>query len=117
MNSVDIQKMANNCPIVKISAVRETGLSRLRSAIRDLAIHEGTISAEAVFVTRVRHKVALESARESLQYALKTAQAEMPPELMAVDLRGGLKSLGEIVGETASEEILEQIFSRFCVGK
>jgi len=113
----EIRKMTPDNPVVEISAVEETGLDRLRSAIRDLAIHKGTVSEEAVFVTRVRHKVALESAKESLQYALESAKKDMPPELIAVDLRGSLKNLGEVVGETASEEILDQIFSRFCIGK
>ena len=104
-------------PVVEVSAVEKTGLRRLKSTIRDLAIHEGAVSSEAIFVTRVRHKTALRNAKESLQYAMESAKGAMPPELIAVDLRGGLKSLGEIIGETASEEILNQIFSKFCIGK
>ena len=112
-----IQDLVVDKPVVQISAVEEIGLRQLKSAIRGLAVHGDPVSAEAIFVTRVRHKAALRSAKESLQYAMKSAQGEMPPELIAVDLRGGLKSLGEIVGETASEEILSQIFSKFCIGK
>jgi tRNA modification GTPase len=118
LNSKEIQSLATDTiPVIQISATEETGLHCLKSAIRDLAIHGAPVSAEAVFVTRVRHKAALRSTKESLQYAMKSTQGGMPPELIAVDLRGSLKSLGEIVGETASEEILDQIFSKFCVGK
>jgi tRNA modification GTPase len=118
LSSKDIRSLAmDTIPVAEVSATEGTGLHYLKSAIRDLAIHEVPASAEAVFVTKIRHKVALRSAKESLQYAMKSVQAGMPPELIAVDLRGGLKGLGEIVGETASEEILDQIFSKFCIGK
>jgi len=118
LSSKDIRSLAmDTIPVAEVSATEGTGLHHLKSAIRDLAIHEAPASAEAVFVTKIRHKVALRSAKESLQYAMKSVQAGMPPELIAVDLRGSLKSLGEIVGETASEEILDQIFSKFCIGK
>jgi len=113
----NLSALAFHKPLIRISAVEETGLHELRSAIHDLVIHNDTASADAVFVTKVRHKTALRNAVESLEYAIKSAKAEMPPELIAVDLRGCLRSLGEIVGETASEEILDQIFSRFCIGK
>jgi tRNA modification GTPase len=117
LTSNEIHNLAMDRPIIEISATEETGLHLLKSAIRDLAIHGAPLSAEAVFVTKVRHKAALRSAKESLQYAMESARGAMPPELIAVDLRGGLKSLGDIVGETASEEILNRIFSKFCIGK
>jgi tRNA modification GTPase len=113
----EVHSLVKDRPVVEISAAKGTGLSLLKSVIRDLAIHEAPDSSEAVFVTRVRHKVALGNANESLQYARESARKGMPPELISVDLRGTLKSLGEIVGETASEDILHQIFSRFCIGK
>ena len=113
----DVRSLSAGKPVVQISATEETGLQQLKSAIHDLTIHDASASSDAVFVTKVRHKVALVSAKESLQYAMGSAQEEMPLELIAVDLRGCLRSLGEIVGETASEEILDQIFSRFCIGK
>lgn len=116
-NNTDIESLALNKPLVRISAAEETGLHELKSGIHDLVIHDDVASADAVFVTKVRHKIALRSAVENLEYAKKSAQGETPPELIAVDLRGCLRSLGEIVGETASEEILDQIFSRFCIGK
>jgi tRNA modification GTPase len=102
---------------VEISAQRGEGLSELLSAISDLVIREAQVSADAVFVTRIRHKNSLKNAEQNLKYAMESAQREMPPELISVDLRGALRNLGEIVGETASEEILDQIFSKFCIGK
>jgi tRNA modification GTPase len=113
----DIQKLVLEQPVVEVSATKETGLERLKSTIRDLAVHGDPVSADAIFVTKTRHRTALRSAKESLQYAMQSAQERLPPELIAVDLRGGLKSLGEIVGETASAEILDRIFSQFCIGK
>lgn len=112
-----IKDLTANMRVVRVSAITETGLDNLKSAIRNIAIHDTTVSADAVFVTKARHKNALRKAQESLLFALESAQGEMPPELIAVDLRGCLKNLGEIIGESASEEILDQIFSRFCIGK
>ena len=118
LNSADLQELEiYSKSVVKVSAIEETGLQDLRTAISDLAIHDTQVSADAVFVTRVRHKDALRKAKESLQFAAESAKNDIAPELIAVDLRGTLKALGEIVGETASEEILDQIFSRFCIGK
>ncbi len=118
LNSGDLQELRmHDKSVIAVSATEETGLQELRSAIRNVAIHNAQVSADAVFVTRIRHKDALRRARESLQYAAESAKGDMAPELIAVDLRGTLKGLGEIVGETASEEILDQIFSKFCIGK
>ena len=116
-DNMDIETLMPHKLFIKVSALEEVGLHELKSAIHDLVIHDDAASADAVFVTKVRHKTALRSAVESLEYAMKSAQEEMPPELTAVDLRGSLRALGEIVGETTSEEILDQIFSRFCIGK
>lgn len=113
----DIKALVGDMPIVKVSAAKETGLEQLKSVIHDMFIRDTGESSDAVFVTKVRHKNALRNAKESLKYAMESAMKNMPAELIAVDLRGSLKNLGEIVGETASEDILNQIFAKFCIGK
>ncbi len=70
----EVQNLALDKPVIRISATEETGLDQLRSAIRDLVVHDTSTSADAVFVTKVRHKMALKSAVESLQYAMESAQ-------------------------------------------
>lgn len=71
----------------------------------------------SVVVTNVRHKDALVRAKQSLQYALKSLEEGMSGDLVAVDLRAGLNHLGEIIGEVTTDDILNNIFSKFCIGK
>ena len=64
-----------------------------------------------------RHKAAIERALTSVEEALGAARDGLPIELAAVDLRAAAAALGEITGETASEDLLDTIFGRFCIGK
>ena len=72
---------------------------------------------EGVYLLNERHLGALEKARNFLSQALKNAEAGAFTELIAEDLMGAYNSLGLLSGETASEEIIAEIFSKFCVGK
>jgi len=112
-----LASIAPNTPIACVSTVDESGLHDLKSAIREMVLHRNSVQADPVFVTKVWQKNAIRKAMESLQYAQESIQVGMPTELIAVDLRGALNSLGEITGENASQEILDQIFARFCIGK
>jgi len=113
----ELSKLAGDNPIAYISAIDESDLKTLKSTIRDAVINKDFIQADPIFVTKVWQKNSLNKAMESLKFAESSVKNGMPPELIAVDLRGTLKSIGEITGETASDEILDQIFSRFCIGK
>jgi tRNA modification GTPase len=104
-------------PVICVSTVDESGLHDLKSAIREMVLHRDSVQADPVFVTKAWQKNAIRKAIESLQYAQESIRASMPTELIAVDLRGALNSLGEITGENVSQEILDQIFARFCIGK
>jgi tRNA modification GTPase len=74
-------------------------------------------SRESVVVTNVRHQAALQLAASSLQQAYASIEARIAPECVAVDLRGAADALGEITGAITSAEVLERIFSEFCIGK
>jgi len=113
----ELRELAGNNPITHISVIDESDLKTLKSAIQDAVISRDFIQADPIFVTKVWQKNSLSKAAESLEFAESSVKNGMPPELIAVDLRGTLKSIGEITGETASDEILNQIFSRFCIGK
>ncbi len=103
--------------IAYISAIEQSDLKTLKTAIRDVIINRDSIQADPIFVTKVWQKNSIQRAIDSMKYAQSSINSKMPPEFIAVDLRGALKSLGEITGESASEEILDQIFARFCIGK
>ncbi len=105
------------CRIVPISVQTGAGLEALWQAIRANFVRPSFEPDDGVMVTHVRHRTALERAEFSLKESLTSVQREVEPECVAVDLRGAADSLGEIVGVITSDEVLERIFSEFCVGK
>lgn len=105
-------------PIVSISALKNCGIEELKEAIYTLLIHrEVRPSPEYLIIANVRHKRALERVKESLLSTVKGLEKGNSLEFIAFELRSALEVLGELVGETTSEEVLNRIFERFCVGK
>jgi tRNA modification GTPase len=104
--------------VLSVSARKGDGLEVLQARILDTALEGRAAEAlEAVLLTRSRHEHALRSAAEALDQVIASLRANAAAELLAVDLRACLDALGEIVGLTTRAEVLEQIFSRFCIGK
>ncbi len=104
-------------PAVRISALTGEGIDRLEEKMADIALGGKVVSPDAFLVTNIRHKEALERAREHLSQAQESLEATMPDDFVTIDLTAALNALGEITGETVSEELLDMIFSRFCIGK
>lgn len=102
---------------VEVSAKTHEGLDRLREAIAEQIGVAGVRVTGEVIVTNVRHQQALIRARDAVARALESAQAGATEEYLAEDLRETLEALGEIVGATSREEIIAEVFARFCVGK
>lgn len=110
-------KISSKVEVVKVSATEEIGLEELKSVMLNQILKTDFSSTEAIMVTSLRHKDALCQAKTSLEHTLESLQTHMPPEFVAVDMRIALDSLGEIVGATTTEDILDRIFSQFCIGK
>ena len=98
---------------VEISARQGRGIKELEQAIVELLHHGKSINQQEALLTNLRHRQLLVQALESL----KRAQRAAVPELMATDLREGLDKLGEIIGLGSAEDLLDRIFSTFCIGK
>jgi len=77
----------------------------------------GRNTSDALLVSNPRHKSALERAQSHLEQALSSIEAQMPDDFVTIDLTAALNALGEITGETVTDELLETIFSNFCIGK
>jgi len=103
--------------VVPVSALHHQGLDELKDAVVSEVIRHGIESPSEILVTSLRHKQGLEKAAGTLTKLLADIPRNLPPEYLALDLQAGLESLGEIVGMTTREDILDQIFSRFCIGK
>jgi tRNA modification GTPase len=74
-------------------------------------------STSEILLSNLRHKQAIETAREALILARQSLEAKLSEEFITLDLSRALHSLGEIVGETTTEDVLNRIFSQFCIGK
>ena len=101
--------------IIQTSILDSIGIKELEEQI--LAVVLETDLSQSVLVTNVRHQEALQIAQTSVSQAIDSIQADMAAEFIALDLRGALDSLGDIVGHTTSDDILGRIFSQFCIGK
>src|SRR3989338_3621420 len=102
---------------LKISALKNIGLDELRNKIFDIIYNGHCKTPEGIFITRERHRERLSKAHDSLSKAVNAINQNLSSEFMAADLRLSLESLGEITGETYSEDVLNRIFQEFCIGK
>jgi len=98
-----------------ISAREGKGLDKVRQAIFDRII--GSEEDEGFLITNLRHERALKEARTHVQMAIESWKQGVTMDLLVVDLRGAINQLGKITGETVSQDISREIFSRFCIGK
>jgi tRNA modification GTPase len=108
---------AINAPVVEVCCLSGKGIEALKDAIKEM-IWAGEIRAEMLQVMiNSRHQAALGRAREATQRATEALQANQTLELVAMDLRIATNAVGEIVGKTTTEDLLDSIFSLFCIGK
>ncbi len=113
----EVRENFPDVPILFISVEERKGLKDLKEVIVE-QIFSGNVKGEYEYtVTRMRHRRALIKALESIEQMLEGLQQGIPEDMLAIDLREALNQLGKITGETVSEDIMERIFSDFCVGK
>jgi len=103
-------------PTLEISALMSEGINELKELIFKTTM-TGRYTQEGLLITKLRHKVALEDTLNALNNALESFKRKEPLEITAMFLREGLSFLGQIVGVVTTEEILDLIFSEFCIGK
>ena len=114
----DVKNQIVDDPIVSISALKGEGIDDLKKTIYTSLIQRGVrASPEHLIVANIRHKSALIQIRDNLSNAMKGMEEGTPFEFIAFEIRSALETLGELVGETTSEEILNRIFDQFCIGK
>ncbi len=117
---IDPSSLPSGAPgwgLVEISARTGEGLDDLRDRIRTLLLQPEFEARETVLVTHLRHQAALQRTRDALTAALGSVEAGTAGELIAMDLRAAIDALGEITGTVTTDDILDRIFSEFCIGK
>ena len=103
--------------IVRISALHNQGIDGLREIIFKTIVKDRIDSTIPLFVPNTRHKMAVEKAIHSLVQAKEGLTQAISPELIAVDIQASLDHLGEVIGVTTPDDVLDRIFSQFCIGK
>lgn len=120
INKIDLVEnidLGNENNSLKISAKYEKGLEQLEQAIEQM-VGAGQIKIGTdQLITRERHFEALSKAKKHLEETKIALQNNLSPDFLTIDLRAALRALGEISGETASEDIIDRIFKDFCIGK
>nr|WP_330370862.1 tRNA uridine-5-carboxymethylaminomethyl(34) synthesis GTPase MnmE [Lachnoclostridium phytofermentans] len=109
--------LLTNKPILKISAIDQTGIKDLEQTITEM-FFEGNISFnDEIYITNMRHKNALVEAKVSLEQVIVSIENEMPEDFFSIDLMNAYEILGTIIGESVDEDLVNTIFKEFCMGK
>ena len=103
--------------MLSISARDKSGMEELEEQIKEMFFSGEILFNDEVYITNVRHKKALEDARESLRQVSQSISMGMPEDFFSIDLMSAYESLGAIIGEAVGEDLVNEIFSKFCTGK
>ena len=103
--------------IIKVSMKENQGVDELENAIKELFFHGKVDLNDEVYITNARHKAALSNAKDSLNMVLDSIAMEMPEDFYSIDLMNTYEELGNILGESLGEDLVNEIFSKFCTGK
>lgn len=104
-------------PVIPISAKEEKGITELEEQIKDMFFGGEISFNDEVYITNVRHKAALEEADRSLDLVRNSIEMGMPEDFFSIDLMNAYENLGKILGESVGEDLLNEIFGKFCMGK
>jgi len=113
----DIKVYTGNKSIISISAKEEVGIDVLYDEIERIFLSGVIRQSDATYVTNTRHISLLKNAKIALLDAANSVSEEMPMDMVTIDITNAWEVLGEIIGDTASEGLLDQLFSQFCLGK
>ena len=104
-------------PVIPVSMIENKGLEELEDTIEEMFFSGNLSFNDEVYITNSRHKEALQEALEALNLVMQGAEYGMPEDCLAIDLRNACEALGRITGESVSEDIVNEIFSKLCLGK
>ena len=106
-----------SCPVLEISAKEGTGIEALKDLIEKMFFRGELKFNDEVYITNVRHKTLLEEAGASLDQVMASIENGMPEDFYSIDLAGAVSSLDQITGGNISEDLANEIFEKFCMGK
>lgn len=115
--SEGVDTFKRNFVILRTSTKNGTGISDLEDAIKDIFLSGVIQNNDEIMITSLRHKEALQDAYDSLNLVKKSIEDDMPEDFYSIDLMSAYRSLGLIIGEEVEDDLVEEIFSKFCMGK
>ena len=113
----DIVKKYLDKPVINISAKDRTGIDKLESKISEMFLHGQVSFNDEVYITNIRHKNSLTEAFNSLKLVVESINNDMPEDFYSIDLMNAYEELGLIIGEAVEDDLMQEIFSKFCMGK
>ncbi|MCG7337750.1 tRNA uridine-5-carboxymethylaminomethyl(34) synthesis GTPase MnmE [Staphylococcus sp. ACRSN] len=113
----EVKEMIGDTPLIQTSMLKQEGIDQLELQIRDLFFGGDVQNQDMTYVSNSRHISLLKQARNSIQDAIDAAESGVPMDMVQIDLTRTWEILGEIIGESASDELIDQLFSQFCLGK
>ncbi|UXT30491.1 tRNA uridine-5-carboxymethylaminomethyl(34) synthesis GTPase MnmE [Staphylococcus aureus] len=113
----EVKDMIGDTPLIQTSMLKQEGIDELEIQIRDLFFGGEVQNQDMTYVSNSRHISLLKQARLTIQDAIDAAESGVPMDMVQIDLTRTWEILGEIIGETASDELIDQLFSQFCLGK
>ena len=103
--------------MIAVSAKEQTGIEELEETIREMFFTGDVTFNDEVYITNIRHKTALQEALNSLNLVVQSILDGMPEDFYSIDLMNAYEELGSIIGEAVEDDLVNEIFSKFCMGK
>ncbi len=117
---LDVEKVKTifgDKPVILMSLVEGKGLDILEDILYNMVFSGEVEASDPVMITNVRHENCLKRARRSLEEAMKAIEGGMPVDLISIDIKEAMEAIGEITGDSITDEIINRIFEDFCIGK
>ena len=116
-NRISQSETVQEYPVIEISAKEELGIHEFEELLTAMFLGGNLSFNDEVYITNMRQKTALQDAYQSLQKVKSSIENQMPEDFYSIDLMDAYEALGSITGETIGEDLVNEIFSKFCMGK
>lgn len=113
----EMKARAGDIPVISVSAKEERGIKELEEMVKKMFLRGEISFNDQIYITNVRQKEALNDASESMEKVIESIDSGMPEDFYSIDLMDAYESLGSITGESVGEDLVNEIFSKFCMGK
>jgi tRNA modification GTPase len=117
LDTSELERVFPSDVFVRMSVVQSKGLDELQRVISRMFFGGELETADMTYVSNVRHIALLKQARKSLVDAMEATESGIPIDIVQIDVRTAWEQLGEMIGDSVSESLIDQIFSQFCLGK